>query len=117
MRTLLLKEKEQSQLQERRRPDRESVLGGCSHTGGRQVFTGKAMPVQFMVLHLYNHQFRSVQSFSQLQLFATPWTAAHWASLSVQHQLLEPAQTHVHRVDDAIQPSHLAISLYSHIGY
>ena len=24
----------------------------------------------------------------------------------VRHQLLEPAQTHVHRVDDAIQPSH-----------
>ena len=25
---------------------------------------------------------------------------------SVHHQLLEPAQTHVHRVSDAIQPSH-----------
>ena len=24
----------------------------------------------------------------------------------VHHQLLEPAQTHVHRVGDAIQPSH-----------
>ena len=29
---------------------------------------------------------------------ATPWTALH--------QLLEPTQTHVHHVGDAIQPSH-----------
>ena len=26
--------------------------------------------------------------------------------LPVQHQLLESTQTHIHRVDDAIQPSH-----------
>ena len=26
--------------------------------------------------------------------------------LPVHHQLLEPAQTHVHRVGDAIQPAH-----------
>ena len=36
--------------------------------------------------------------------FVSPWTAAHQASLS--HQLSELAQTHVHRVGDAIQPSH-----------
>ena len=29
----------------------------------------------------------------------------------VHHQLLELTQTHVHRVDDAIQPSHLLLSL------
>ena len=28
-------------------------------------------------------QFRSVQSLSYVQLFATPWTAAHQASLSI----------------------------------
>ena len=43
---------------------------------------------------------RSVMSDS-----ATPWTAAHKASLSINH-LLELAQTHVHPVGDAIQPSH-----------
>ena len=48
--------------------------------------------------------FSSVQSLSRAQLFATPWTAAHQASLS-HHQLLELTQTHVHRVGDAIQPS------------
>ena len=42
---------------------------------------------------------------SHVRLFATPWTAAHQASLS-NHQLLELAQTHVHQVSDAIQPSH-----------
>ena len=41
---------------------------------------------------------------------------------SVHHQLLNPAQTHVHRVSDAIQPSHSlsspspAFSLSQHQG-
>ena len=47
----------------------------------------------------------SVQSLSRVQLFATPWTAA-LSGLLVHHQLPEPAQTNVHRVSDAIQPSH-----------
>ena len=46
--------------------------------------------------------FSSVPSLSRVRLFVTPWTAARQAS----HQLLELAQTHVHRVGDAIQPSH-----------
>ena len=36
----------------------------------------------------------------------TPWTAAHQASFPVLHYLPEFAQTHVHQVSDAIQPSH-----------
>ena len=51
-------------------------------------------------------QFSLVQSLSRVQVFATPWTAARQASLSVHHQLPELAQTHVHQVSDAIQPSH-----------
>ena len=35
-------------------------------------------------------QFSSVQSLSHVQLFATPWIAAHQASLSIHHQLPEP---------------------------
>ena len=42
-------------------------------------------------------------SLAQSCLFQTPQTAALQASLS---QLLEFTQTHVHRVGDAIQPSH-----------
>ena len=37
-----------------------------------------------------------------------PWTAACQASLN--HQFLEFTQTHVHRVSDAIQPSHPQLS-------
>ena len=36
----------------------------------------------------------------------TPWTTTLWPDLPVHHQLPELAQTHVHWVSDAIQPSH-----------
>ena len=55
-------------------------------------------------------QFSSVQLLSRVRLFATPWIAARQASLSVHHQLPEFTQTHVHRVGDAIQPSHPLLS-------
>ena len=56
-------------------------------------------------IHLNNLvQFSSVQLLSCVWLFATPWTAAHQAS--VHHQLPEFTQTHVHWVSDAIQLSH-----------
>ena len=52
-------------------------------------------------------QFSSVQSLSQVRLFSTPWMiTAHQASLPVHHRLPQFTQTHVHRVSDAIQPSH-----------
>ena len=44
-------------------------------------------------------KFSSVQSLSSVWLSATPGFPVH-------HQLSELAQTHVHRVSDAIQPSH-----------
>ena len=50
-------------------------------------------------------QFSSVQSLSHVRLFVTPWVAAHQASLSITNSL-EFTQTHVHRVRNAIQPSH-----------
>ena len=48
--------------------------------------------------------FVAVQLLSRVQLFATPWTAAHQASLSFI--ISQSAQTHVHWVSDAIRPSH-----------
>ena len=48
----------------------------------------------------------SVPLLSHVQLFATPWTAARQASLSITNSQ-KIAQTHVHWVGDAIQPSHL----------
>ena len=50
-------------------------------------------------------QFTSVQSLSRLRLFATPCMGAQQASLSITNTQ-QLAQTHVHRVVDAIQPSH-----------
>ena len=52
-------------------------------------------------------------SLSHVQLFATPWTAAHHHQqvIPVRHPLLELAQTHVHGVSDAIQPPHPLLSL------
>ena len=47
----------------------------------------------------------SVQSLSHVWLFVTPMDCS-MPGLLVHHQLLETAQTYVHRVGDAIQPSH-----------
>ena len=46
----------------------------------------------------------SVQPFSRVLLFATPWAAARQTYLSITNSR-ELAQTHVHQVSDAIQPS------------
>ena len=46
-----------------------------------------------------------VQSLNHAQLFVTPVDCST-PGLSVHHQLPELAQTRVHRVGDAIQPSH-----------
>ena len=62
--------------------------------------------VQF---HFHIRYFSSVQSFSSVQLFAIPWTAAHQVSLSIT-SLPELAQTHIHQVSDAVQPSHPLLS-------
>ena len=47
----------------------------------------------------------SVQSLSRVRLFATPMNRC-MPGLPVHHHLPEFTQTHVHRVGDAIQPSH-----------
>ena len=53
---------------------------------------------------LSESQFSSFQLLSHAQLFMTLWTAA--PHFPVHNQHLELAQTHDHRVSDAIQPSH-----------
>ena len=54
--------------------------------------------------------FSSVQSLSRVRLFATPWTAARQASLSITNSrsLLKPMSIE----SDAIQPSHPLSSPY-----
>ena len=57
----------------------------------------------------YSERLSSVQSLSRVHLFVTPPDCST-PGVPVHHQLLELAQTHVHRVGDAIQPSHLLLS-------
>ena len=49
-------------------------------------------------------QFSSVHLLSPVWLFETPWIAARQASLSITNSW--SLLTHIHRVGDAIQPSH-----------
>ena len=53
---------------------------------------------------VYSQYHRSVQSFSCVQLFVIPWTAA--PGVPVHYQLPELAHTHVLQVGDGIQPFH-----------
>ena len=60
---------------------------------------------------------------SHTWLFATPWTACSTTGFPALHYLPEFAQTHVHRVSNAIQPSHPlslptppALHLFQHQG-
>ena len=50
-------------------------------------------------------QFSSVQLLSRVRLFATPWIPAHQASLSITNSC-SSLRLNIHRVSDAIQPSH-----------
>ena len=50
----------------------------------------------------------SVQSLSRVQLFASPWTAAHQVSLSITNS--QSLLKLIHRVGDATQPSHPLLS-------
>ena len=56
-----------------------------------------------------DHQFSSVQLLNHVCLFATMNCST--PIFPVHHQLPEPAQIHVHQVDDAIQQSHPLSSL------
>ena len=54
----------------------------------------------------------SVQSLSCVRLFATPWTAARQASLSIANSQ-SLLKLNVHRVTDAMQPFHPLLSPFS----
>ena len=73
-------------------PDQGSNLCLLHHLHCRQIF---------LVL---SHQIRTDQSLSHVRLFVTPWIAACQASLSITNS--RSSLRLVHRVSDAIQPSH-----------
>ena len=62
-----------------------------------------------MVLFRKLLKFSSVQLLSCIWLFCSPMDCST-PGIPVHHQLPELAQTHVHRVSDAIQPSHPLLS-------
>ena len=62
-------------------------------------------PKSYPTINLITPSVSSVQPLSPVWLFATLWTAACPASLSIT-KFPELVQTHVHQVRDAIQPSH-----------
>ena len=68
--------------------------------GGQNGWRGSNVPNSSYNLNTIS----SVQfSLSHVWLFATPPTAS---GFPIHHQFLEPAQTHLHWVSDAIQPSY-----------
>ena len=73
-----------------------------------KMYTPKTLPQGFWFSRFSSVQFSSVQFSSAPQSFLTlcdPMNRSR-PGLPVHHKLLEFAQTHAHRVNDAIQPSH-----------
>ena len=52
-------------------------------------------------------QLSSVQSLNRVRLFATPWTAAHQASLSITHSQISPKPM---SIESVMPSSHLILS-------
>ena len=88
--------------------------GDCSHEIKRCLLLGrKAMTNLDSILKIRNICQRRFRSF-QFKLLSCPTLCdpmdRSMPGFPVHHQLLELTQTHVHRVSDAIQPSHPLLS-------
>ena len=81
------------------------LMGGAMFSKSLLQFSVDNVPV---IMKLTYIQFSSVQSLSRVRL-CDPMNRST-LGLPVHHQLPEFTQTHVHRVRDAIQPSHLLSS-------
>ena len=75
----------------------------CAKCTAHHRYLEPDIPAQCILNTSFVLQFSSV-----VQLFPTICNAMNCSTpdFPVHHQLLEPAQTHVHQVGDAIQPSH-----------
>ena len=90
---------------EERKGCRSYLTCKLSHSS-KQFFVYSHFKKKFLLITLLLLISLSVQfsSLSRVWLFATPWTAAYQASLSITNSGF--TQTYVHWVGDAIQPSH-----------
>ena len=77
----------------------------------RNVCAPRPLQTQAAAASSRRDKISPVQSRSRVRLFVTPLDC-RTPGLPVHHQLPELAQTHAHRVDDAIQPSHPLSSPY-----
>ena len=79
----------------------------CLRTGTSSVLKKShkhSFEKNLFIYYVPGARLSSVQSLSHVRLSVTSWTAACQASLSITNS--ESSQTHVHRVRDAIHPSH-----------
>ena len=66
------------------------------------------LKAQYISRYKRSHQFSSVQSLSRIQLFATQWTAAHQASLTITNSRSLPKVTFI----ESVMPSSHLILCY-----
>ena len=84
-------------------PRSASVTAICENPGGRDVWSGLLTSMELEVQKLvWVLQFNSVQSLSRVRL-SDPMNRSTPAHLPVRHQLPEFTQTHIHRVNDALE--------------
>ena len=95
----------------------------CDELGGARRKERSLFPRMFQQCPVDHQCLPSVQLLSHVWLFATPCTACSTPGFPVLHQLPDLAETQVHQVSDAIQPSHClsfhsppAFSLSQHQG-
>ena len=86
-----------------------SYQGSLSDSGDTRLGWYLLILSLLRVIYLLYWVCASVQSLCHVQLFATPWTAAHQASLSITNSR-SLLKTHVHRVSDTTQSSHPLLS-------
>ena len=60
----------------------------------------------YNMLYIFSDQFSSVQSFSHVRLFATPWIAAHQASLSIT---IPRSSLRLSSIESVMPSSHLIL--------
>ena len=70
----------------------------------------KRRVMNFAKCYISDYKYIQFSSVAQLCLTLCDATDCNTPGLTVHHQLLEFTQTHVHRIGDAIQPSHPLLS-------
>ena len=84
----------------------EEGAGGRTDAGGHAEEAEELMKVGSETTPPHPNSIRSVQSLSHVQLFATPWTAARQASLSITNSRSSPK---LMSIESVMPSSHLIL--------